>query len=123
MTPLLDTSIIIDLLRGEPAALDYASKLIEVPFSSEITALEVLSAVRPRQLPVAEQILDALHRVPVDRSIARRAGEIGRRWARRQPPLAAADLIILATAEELDAELVTTSPRRYPSGIKTLVPY
>jgi predicted nucleic acid-binding protein len=123
MTPLLDTSIVIDLLRGEPAAVDYASRLTEVPFCSEITAMEVLSAVRPGQLPVAEQILDALHRVPVDRSIARRAGEIGRRWARRRPPLAAADLIVLATADELDAELVTTSQRRYPSVIRTVNPY
>ena len=123
MSLLLDTSIIVDLLRGDAAAVDYASRLSEVPFCSEITALEILSAVRPSQLPVAEQVLDVLHRVPVDRSIARRAGEIGRRWARRRPPLAAADLIILATAEELDAELVTTSQRRYPSAIKTVKPY
>jgi predicted nucleic acid-binding protein len=46
--------------------------------------------------------------------IARRAGELGRRWDRHRPGIALADLIIAATAEQLGADLATGNVRHFP---------
>jgi predicted nucleic acid-binding protein len=52
--------------------------------------------------------------IPVDEPIARRAGELGRRWDRPRPGISVADLVFAATAEQPSAELVTTNARHFP---------
>ena len=55
--------------------------------------------------------------------IARRAGELGRRWDRHRPGIALADLVIAATAEHLGAELATTNVRHFPMFPELAPPY
>lgn len=59
----------------------------------------------------------------VDETISRRAGELGRRWDRHRPGLALADLVIAATAEQIDAELVTSNARHFPMFEGLRAPY
>jgi predicted nucleic acid-binding protein len=46
--------------------------------------------------------------------IARRTAELGRTWRRGHRGVATIDLIIAATALELDAELATANVRHFP---------
>ena len=50
----------------------------------------------------------------IDEPIARRAGELGRRYRRSHPGLALADLLIAATALELGQPLATLNTRHFP---------
>jgi predicted nucleic acid-binding protein len=118
---LVDTTVLIDLLRGQPAARDYLRTLTTVPFASEVTRVEVLRGVRAGERDTTERLFDALRWVAIDEAIARRAGELGRRWDRHRPGIALADLVIAATAEHLDAELATTNVRHFPM-LPTLAP-
>ena len=62
----------------------------------------------------AERLFRTIRWIPVDEPISRRAGELGRRWDRHRPGIGLADLVIAATAEQLDAQLATTNVRHFP---------
>ena len=74
---LLDTSIVIDVLRGAEPALEYARGLTEPPTCSEITRVEILRGVRSDERRTTERLLEhdpmGAHR-RVDRPAGRRAG-------------------------------------------------
>ncbi|MFL5776496.1 MAG: type II toxin-antitoxin system VapC family toxin [Chloroflexota bacterium] len=123
MSVLLDTSIVIDLLRGALPALDYARNLAETPTCSEITRVEVVRGLRSGERRATERLLGAVRWVPVDEAIARRAGEVGRRYRRSHRGLATADLIIAATALELDLALATLNVRHFPMLPGLAAPY
>jgi predicted nucleic acid-binding protein len=114
VTVLLDTSIVIDILRGVAPAIAYARRLTEPPSCSEITRVEVMRGLRSGERRATERLLGTLRWVAVDESIARRAGELGRRYRRSHQGLATADLIIAATVEELGLELATLNVRHFP---------
>ena len=114
MAVLLDTTVLIDLLRGNPAAREYLSRLTEVPFASVVTRVEILRGLRAAERDATERLFDALKWAGVDEVVARRAGELGRRWDRHRSGMALADLIIAATAEQLAAELATSNVRHFP---------
>lgn len=114
MSELFDTSIVIDLLRAFPAALKYARSLDAPPTCSEITRVEVLRGLRSHERQTADRLLSSFDWAPVDETIARRAGEMGRRWRRSHPGIATADLVIAATAEELGQELKTLNTKHFP---------
>ena len=123
MTVVWDTSIVIDVLRGHPAAVSYSRSLPEIPACSEITRVEVIRGIRGAERAATDRFLDALLWIPLDEPIARRAGELGRRWRRSHPGIGTADLVIAATAEELDADLVTINVRHFPMFSDIRPPY
>jgi predicted nucleic acid-binding protein len=120
---LLDTSIIIDILRGSQPALEYARRLTEPPTCSEITRVEVLRGLRSDERRATERLFGTLRWAPVDESVARRAGELGRRYRRSHRGLATADLIIAASAIELGLELATLNVRHFPMVPDLAAPY
>ncbi len=111
---LFDTSIVIDVLRGLPAALGYSRSLGEPPTCSEITRVEVLRGLRSSERRTADRLFDSFDWTSVDEPIARRAGEMGRTWRGSHPGIATADLIIAATAEEQGLELATLNTKHFP---------
>jgi predicted nucleic acid-binding protein len=120
---LLDTTIVIDLLRGMPAARAYVTTLDEAPACSEITRVEVLRGLRSAERRPTERLFDSLRWIGVDETIARRAGEIGRTWRASHPGIATADLLIAATAEELGLQLATLNTKHFPMFRKLRAPY
>jgi len=110
---VLDTTVLIDVLRGHRPALDYLSSLDEPPACSEITRVEVMRGLRHPERDAAEGLMRSMRWTAVDEQIARRAGALGRTW-RRSHSLATADLIIAATAAELGVELATSNTRHFP---------
>ncbi|MGH2750442.1 MAG: type II toxin-antitoxin system VapC family toxin [Actinomycetota bacterium] len=114
MSVQLDTSVVVDILRAYPAALDYARGLEEVPICSEITRVEVLRGVRSGERAFTERVLGSFQWVGLDGAIARRAGEIGRSFRRSHPGIGIADLIIAATAQEFGLALATGNVKHFP---------
>ena len=123
MSIVFDTSILIDVLRADPAALDYVRDVPEVPACSEVTRIEVGRGLRSAERASAERLFQAIRWVPLDEPVARRAGELGRRWDRHRPSISLADLVIAATAEQVDAELATTNVRHFPMFERLRAPY
>ncbi len=120
---VLDSSILIDLLRHRPAALDLLLGQTEIPTCSEITRVEVMQGVRSPERQVAEALLATFVWADVDERIARRAGELGHRWRRSHPGLGVADLVIGATALELGMPLATLNVRHFPMFQRLKPPY
>jgi predicted nucleic acid-binding protein len=120
---VLDTTIVIDHLRGVAAARDYLRSLTSVPTCSEVTRTEVLQGLRTAERRAAEELFAALHWAEVDERIARRAGELGRRYRRSHPGLALADLLIAATALELGQPLATLTVRHFPMFPRLRAPF
>ena len=123
MSIVFDTSILIDVLRGDAAALGYVRGVNDVPICSEVTRIEVARGLRSGERTSAEQLFRTLHWVPLDEPIARRAGELGRRWDRHRPGISLADLVVAATAEQVDAELATANLRHFPMFEDLQAPY
>jgi predicted nucleic acid-binding protein len=111
---VLDTTILIDHLRGVPAARDYLRSLTSVPTCSEVTRVEVLQGLRSAERRSTEELFATQHWADVDDAVARRAGELGRRFRRSHSRLALADLLIAATALELGEPLATLNVRHFP---------
>jgi predicted nucleic acid-binding protein len=120
---LLDTSILIDVLRGSQVASHWLESVTEVPACSELTRAEVLRGVRSAERPRTERLLDSLRWVGVDEHVARRAGELGRRYRRSHSGLGIVDFVIAATAQLLEAELATGNTRHYPMFAGLRPPY
>ncbi|HSL75727.1 MAG TPA: type II toxin-antitoxin system VapC family toxin [Candidatus Limnocylindrales bacterium] len=111
---LLDTSVVIDMLRGFGPALDYARGLASQPVCSEVTRVEVLRGVRSGERRMTERVLGTFRWIPVEEVVARRAGDLGRRWRTSHPGLGTADLIIAATALEHELDVATLNLRHFP---------
>jgi len=120
---VLDTTVVIDHLRGMPAAGDYLRSLAAVPTCSEVTRAEVLQGLRSAERRAAEALFSVFHWADVDEPIARRAGALGRRYRRSHPGLALADLLIAATALELGQPLATLNVRHFPMFPRLRPPY
>ena len=115
---VLDTTVLIDVLRGMRPAFDYLATVAE-PACSEVTLVEVLRGIRRSERDVVEELMRSMRWIAVDELIARRAGELGRAWYRSHS-LTTPDLVIAATAQELDADLATSNVRHFPmfEGLK-----
>lgn len=123
MTVVLDSTILIDHLRGSRAATDFIAGLDSSPTCSEVTRIEVVQGLRAAEKQAAAQVFDLLEWVPLDDTIARRAGELGRRWRRSHPGIDIADLAIAATAELLEAQLATLNLKHFPMFEGLRAPY
>jgi predicted nucleic acid-binding protein len=120
---VLDTTILIDQLRGSEKAFEYLASLEGRPACSEITRIEVMQGLRSSERRTANRLFATVTWVPVNETVARRAGELGRRWRRSHPGIGLADLTIAATAEELDADLATQNLKHFPMFEGLRAPY
>lgn len=123
MSTVIDTSVIIDILRGLPTAVDYVERLEDVPACSEITRVEVTRGLRSAERVPGERLFQQLRWVPLDEPIARRAGELGRKWRKSHPGISSPDLVVAATAEQLGADLATVNVRHFPMFTRLQPPY
>lgn len=123
MSIVLDTSVLIDHLRAVEPATDFLANLDERPSCSEISRIEVLQGLRSAERKAAERLFSLFAWVPVTEAVARRAGELGRRWRRSHPGIGVADLAIAATAEGIDAALATRNVKHFPMFKNLHPPY
>lgn len=123
MTIVLDTSVLVDHLRGADPATEYLGSLDDRPSCSEITRIEVIQGLRSSERRAADRLFALIAWVPISESVARRAGELGRRWRRSHPGIGVADLAIAATVEEISAGLATRNLKHFPMFEDLRSPY
>ncbi|MBB2890131.1 type II toxin-antitoxin system VapC family toxin [Flexivirga oryzae] len=125
MTIVVDTSIIIDVLRGDSAAATTLSDAREDGplHASEVVRLEVLAGMRPAEEAATRALLDVFTWHPLDAEIAEIAGELGRQWLPRNRGIDSADLAIAATAISLAAQLLTRNVKHFPMFEGLTAPY
>ncbi len=113
---LLDTTALIDALRGRESTVSLIAGLIkESPVSiCIITIAEIYSGIRASEIKKAERFLDSLILYLIDGSIARRAGLYQRDYRRKGINLALADCLIAAVAVERNLVLLTNNVCHFP---------
>lgn len=109
---LLDTNILIDVLRGEQVALAWLAAQQQQPSISVITWIEVLVGCRGDETSAVEAWLACFPRLQLDDAIAREAVRL-----RQGQGLKVPDAIILATAACHGLTLATRNVRDFPLGL------
>lgn len=124
---VLDTSVLIDHLRGRPPA---ATRLIPAVlargdelWSSYVVRAELLAGMRVDEETATRDLMRLVSWVEVDESVSEAAGALGRRYLRSHPGIEVADLIVTAVAQALDAEIKTTNLKHYPMFKGLKAPY
>lgn len=125
MTALVDTSVLIDYLRGHPGAGEVLEReRYEAPLhASEMSRLEVLAGMRPAEEPATRALLSTLTWHPVDADVAEDAGALGRTWLPSHRSIDGADLVIAATAFRVGARLLTCNLKHFPMFAGLEAPY
>ena len=114
MIVVADTTVLIDVLRGVEVARGFLKGLKTFPACSEVTRIEATRGLRSHQRGPAEKLFRQIEFVDVDEGIARRAGELGRRWGRSHTGIGVADLAVAATVERMGGELATANVKHFP---------
>jgi predicted nucleic acid-binding protein len=109
---ILDTSFVVDLLDGKPAAVDLQNDLAgEQAYLSPATMMELWRGTRrngsEEQEAAVLQFIDDFAAFPFDRQAALTAGEISADLAGRGAMIEMADIITAAIALEHNAPVVT----------------
>ena len=127
MRLVLDTSVLIDHLRGRPPA---ATELIPAAiargdelWSSYVVRAELLAGMRPDEEAATRDLLRLVSWVEVNESVSEAAGALGRRYLRSHPGIEVADLIVAALAQELEADLMTINLKPFPMFKGLKAPY
>ncbi len=126
MTILVDTSVLVDHLRGDADSRRATSEAVrsgERLACSVVTKVEVLAGMRPDEERVTRRLLQALEWMPVDDAVAERAGALANRYLGSHPGVDPVDYIIAATAELNDAALWTRNLKHFPMFPRLTAPY
>ncbi len=127
MRLVLDTSVLIDHLRGKsrvateliPNAIDRGDEL----WSSYIVRAELLAGMRTEEEGPTRDLMRLISWSEVDESVSEAAGALGRRYLRSHPGIEVSDLIVAALAQHLDADLKTTNLKHFPMFKDLKAPY
>lgn len=120
---LLDSTLLIHALRGVPEAVRFLNAAKVRPFLSALVIGEVYAGIRQGRERLAMERWVAMCRVvPVTADLARQGGLLARQY-RRSHGTGLADAILAATAQHLNARLVTSNIRHFPMLTDLLEPY
>lgn len=114
---LLDTTVIIDLLRGRADARRRLTALRDAGDSPYVCAVNVEETVRglaSSERVAAGTLFGGLRIVPLTEVEGWRAGDWRRTYASRGRTLAQADCLIAAAAVTMGGRLATGNPRDFP---------
>lgn len=113
---LLDSTVIIDALRGRPAAdrVRMMRRKGDEPWTCAISIEEIWRGLLPGEEPSARRLIRGLRCAPLGESEGSRAGHWRRTFAKRGVTLHQADCLIAAAAAGIDARLATGNPSDFP---------
>lgn len=118
MAVVLDTTVLIDVLRGRPdavAALLELERSGDQVFTSVVNVEELVRGLRgSREEDAAGRLLGGLRLAPLEREEGEQAGRWRREHARRGVTLSQSDCLVAAAALALGARLATGNPKHFP---------
>jgi predicted nucleic acid-binding protein len=114
---LLDTSVIIDWLRGHPSTVGWLRVQLERGSDlilSPITVAEVMAGTGPSARPEQRRRLAAFPTTPIDFEAAALAGEMMFDLRSQGKPTGMADRLVAAQARILGLTVATSNPSHFP---------
>jgi predicted nucleic acid-binding protein len=121
---LLDTNILIDLLRQRSPAISYIQALAQAPFTSTIVIAELYGGVRDgaERGQLDDLTRNGIRVVPLTAEMGMIAGLFMRQYAKSHS-VGLADALIAATTQQIKARLVTLNIKHFPMLTDAIVPY
>jgi predicted nucleic acid-binding protein len=116
---LLDTTVLIDVLRGRPQS---AARLLALHRAGDrvcvcaVNVEETFRGLRPSEQDPARRLFAGLRTAPLGKREGIKAGEWRRALAAGGRTVAQADALIAAAAHSLGASVATANVKDYPSG-------
>lgn len=126
MTVVVDTSVLIDHLRGKPAAREALGGLIEsgeAIVGTVLSRTEVLAGMRSSEEAGTLALLDTLEWLPVTADIADRAGRFAQTYLRSHVGVDTVDYVIAATVDAVGGRLWTRNVKHFPMFGDLEAPY
>jgi predicted nucleic acid-binding protein len=123
---LLDTTVLIDVLRGRPGPTDRLRRLRtagDTPYVCAVNVEEVTRGLHPGEETAAAVFLQGLRVVPLAASEGRVAGAWRRSFAQKGRTLSQADCLVAAAAAAIGARLATGNPKDFPMTEVTVEPW
>ncbi|HWY56085.1 MAG TPA: type II toxin-antitoxin system VapC family toxin [Terriglobales bacterium] len=117
MRLLLDTSVLIDVLRLRHGRRELLAELARGANTLATTALnvaELYARMRPEEEARTEEFLAALECYELTAAVGRLAGSLKNRYARKGRTLTLADTIVAAVAIERRCTLMTDNRKNFP---------
>jgi predicted nucleic acid-binding protein len=116
MRYVLDTTFIVDHLRGERAARDRLAQIVDLgdePFVTDVIVAESWTGAHADRDPDLEALLQFIEFVQPGPLQAKRAGRFRADARRRGWTLSTADALIAASAESLQAVILSRNLRDF----------
>lgn len=113
---LLDSTVIIDALRGRPAAVRLSGlrgRGVE-PWACAISVEEIWRGIRPGEEDAVRRFFSGVRIAPIGAPEGERAGTWRRMFAAHGITLHQADCLIAAAATSIDASLATANTKDFP---------
>lgn len=117
MRVVVDSSVLIDILRGDPRAASVLADHVRAGdevWGVVVTRTEVLAGMRSAEREPTQRLLDQPLWLEVDGELADEAGRLWRRNRRAHAGIGLADYLIAAGVQRLGARLLTRNVRHFP---------
>jgi predicted nucleic acid-binding protein len=121
---LIDSNVLIDVSRGNSAAIKYVDRLADAWALSQVSAMELIVGARDkRDLAMIDGFLSTYPVVPLSESIGAEAYRLLKSYAKSHG-LHVFDSLVAASAIEKHLTLVTLNRKHYQmiDGLKLEVP-
>ncbi len=117
MIHLLDTNILIHILRGSAEHREMLVRLVgadHILASCSITITEVYAGMQAREADKTGVLVNSLQFLPTSAKVAENAGLLKYHWAGKGCNLSMADVTIAAVAMEYRCMIVTENIKDFP---------
>ncbi len=117
MILLLDTTVLIDVLRAKKNRRAWLAALVQdghLLATAAVNIAEVYGGMRANEEQGTAEFLRGIHCYPMTEQIARRAGAIKQHWAAKGRTLSLTDTMVAATALEHDLVMATDNRKDFP---------
>lgn len=114
---LLDTSVIIDYLRGKKERVELLRKLISegtILSCCSINIIEVYAGMKEKERAITEEFLDSLEYYEISKEIAKKAGNYKKFYQQKGIILSLPDVAIAAVVVSNNLFFLTDNPKDYP---------
>jgi len=114
---LLDTTTIIDHLRGNKKVNSYLERIGQrgdIAGCCCINIAETYAGMRKKEKEKTDRFIESLYYFEVTKEVAKLAGELRQKYFKKGKTLATTDVIITAAAMTYNLTLITKNVKHYP---------